>query len=533
MTLAHGPPAARSRQDHRRVRREVGAGGELLHPAADGGQERRHGPGDRARAGSITGEDCDAGETAHAARGFSRMAHRRVKAIAVAWRAGAHPARARMRRACARARCRASREPCRLRRALALAVCILLDWRSSVVRRILLVEHSETGLVGGSLTGLLHLVRALDRSAYTSTLLLYEQKPLDGALAGTGCRVLVLPASGLGRRVPVRGTLDDRAGRLVQLRRQAGAIRRFVQQVVPRARALVPLLRAERPDIVHLGNSIKANLDGVVAARWAHVPVLAHEKGLVGYGPLERFWARGIDSCVCMTDAVRRHLVSQGVRPRRLTVVHDGLDLTRFRPARDPATVRTELGLGADQPAIGMAVNIQPWKGQDVTLRAVAALAEEFPDLVCVLAGGVVRGAEPFAAALDEFVRARGLAGRVRFLGARSDVPDLLSALDVVVHASVLPEPFGRILIEAMALGKPVVASNAGGVPEIVVDGRTGVLVPPRDHGALAHALGTLLRDPARRARMGAEARARVREHFSVERFARAMQGIYAEMLGG
>ena len=104
--------------------------------------------------------------------------------------------------------------------------------------------------------------------------------------------------------------------------------------MVPRARTLVPLLRAERPDIVHLGNSIKANLDGVVAARWAHVPVLAHEKGLVGYGPLERFWARGIDSCVCMTDAVRRHLVSQGVRPRRLTVVHDGLDLTRFRPAR-------------------------------------------------------------------------------------------------------------------------------------------------------------------------------------------------------
>ncbi|TMB00956.1 MAG: glycosyltransferase family 4 protein [Deltaproteobacteria bacterium] len=234
-----------------------------------------------------------------------------------------------------------------------------------------------------------------------------------------------------------------------------------------------------------------------------------------------------------MTDAVRRHLVSQGVRPRRLTVVHDGLDLTRFRPARDPATVRTELGLGADQPAIGMAVNIQPWKGQDVTLRAVAALAEEFPDLVCVLAGGVVRGAEPFAAALDEFVHARRLGGRVRFLGPRSDIPDLLSALDVVVHASVLPEPFGRILIEAMALGKPVVASNAGGVPEIVVDGRTGVLVPPRDDAALARALGMLLRDPARRARMGAEARERVREHFSVERFARAMQGIYAEMLGG
>src|SRR5207244_10194243 len=121
-----------------------------------------------------------------------------------------------------------------------------------------------------------------------------------------------------------------------------------------------------------------------------------------------------------------------------------------------------DLGLDADQPAIGMAVNIQPWKGQDVTLRAVAALAEEFLDLVCVLAGGVVRGAEPFAAALDEFVHARGLAGRVRFLGPRSDVPDLLSALDVVVHASVLLEPFGRLLIVAKHIGKHVEDSYAG-----------------------------------------------------------------------
>src|SRR5438094_9036126 len=146
-----------------------------------------------------------------------------------------------MRRACARARCRASREPCR---PLALTVCILLHFRSPVTRRILLVEHSETGLVGGSLTGLLHLVRGLDPRAYASTLLLYEQKPLDGALAGTGCRVLVLPASGLGRRVSVRRTVDDRAGPPVRLRREAGAERRRLHELAPRARAVVPLLGA-------------------------------------------------------------------------------------------------------------------------------------------------------------------------------------------------------------------------------------------------------------------------------------------------
>ena len=102
--------------------------------------------------------------------------------------------------------------------ALAAAVRILLDTPFSVARRILLVEHSETGLVGGSLTGLLHLVRGLDRAAYAPTLLLYEQKALDGALAGTDCRVMVLPAAQLGARRPARRTLDNRAGRAYERR---------------------------------------------------------------------------------------------------------------------------------------------------------------------------------------------------------------------------------------------------------------------------------------------------------------------------
>jgi glycosyltransferase involved in cell wall biosynthesis len=304
-----------------------------------------------------------------------------------------------------------------------------------------------------------------------------------------------------------------------------------VQKDLPRARALLPVLRAERPDLVHLGNSIKANMDGVVAARWAGVPCIAHEKGLVRYTPFERLWARAVDTTVCMTDAVREHLIAQGVRGTRLEVVHDGLDLTKFQPTRERGEMRTSLGLAPGDLAVGMAVNVQPWKGQDVTLKAVAALAAEFPTLKCLLAGGVVRGAEWFQERLQEFIRGQGLAGRVQFLGSRADVPDLLNALDVVVHASVTPEPFGRILIEAMALGKPLVASAAGGVLEIVEDGRSGLLVPPGDAVALAAALRRLLSDPALREATGAAGRKRAYDHFSVEPFAHAIQEVYDQVL--
>jgi len=397
-------------------------------------------------------------------------------------------------------------------------------------RRVLLVEHSETGHVGGSLTGLLHLIRALDTERWDPSLLLYEPKGLDGLI--DPARVIVLPGDPHAIRAVRRG-FDTRTGRLADMRRAVGAVRRFVQQVLPKARVLLPVFREARPDVIHLGNGIKPNLDGVVAARWAGIPCIAHEKGLVRYTPFDRLWARAVDACVCMTDVVRRHLVAQGVRGCRMPVVHDGIDLSGFEPRRPRDAVRAELGLAPDALAIGMTVNIQPWKGQDVTLRAFAELAAEFPTLVCVLAGGVVRGTEEFMAGLDAFVRERGLADRVRFLGHRNDVPDVVAALDVVVHASVTPEPFGRVLIEAMGLAKPLVAIAEGGVPEIVDDGKTGFLVPARDHDAMARALRPLLQSADLRASMGERGRRRVREHFSVDGFARAMEAVYAEVLGG
>ena len=125
-------------------------------------------------------------------------------------------------------------------------------------------------------------------------------------------------------------------------------------------------------------------------------------------------------------------------------------------------------------PVIGMAVNIQPWKGQDVTLRAMVEVAAEFPGLVCLLAGGVVRGAEPYAAALDEFIRTAGLAGRVQFLGTytKPQLADLLAASDCFVYPS-RHETFGIVPAEAMAAGLPVIGPDRTAPPEFI-DSRCG-----------------------------------------------------------
>jgi len=399
---------------------------------------------------------------------------------------------------------------------------------------VLLLDHSRTGTVGGALTGLVHLIRGLDPQRYRTTLVLYEEKKLGAMLDGTGCRTIALDAAAIHRPAPGRTLGDKRTGRRAQAWRTLGVMRRLLRQKLPQARMLLPLLQRERPDIIHAGNSLQQNLDVVLAARWAGIPVVVHEKGLLHYTAVERMiCARNVAACICMTEAIRANLARERMRVPRTTVVHDGIDVEGFQPRRPAAAVRAELGVGQCDPVIGITANVNPWKGQEIVVRAVAELVAQFPRLGCLVVGGLVRGAEDYLSGMEAFVASKGLAEHVRFVGPRSDIPDVVGALDVLVHASILPEPFGRVLIEGMSLGKPIVATAGGGVPEIVLDGETGLLVPGGDAGAMAAALRRLLADPELRAKFGAAGAKRARSHFSLASYTAAVEAVYDAVLRG
>jgi glycosyltransferase involved in cell wall biosynthesis len=398
--------------------------------------------------------------------------------------------------------------------------------------RVLLLDHSRTGTVGGALTGLIHLIRGLDPRRYQSTLVLYEQKNLGNMLDGTPCRVLPIDVARIHRPTPGRGLQDSRTGRRAQAWRTLGVMRRLLRQKLPQARMLLPVLRRERPDLIHAGNSLQQNFDVVLAARWAGIPCIVHEKGLLHYTAVERLLcAPNVDACICMTEAIRANLEHEGMRTPHTVVVHDGIDLAGFRPTRTAAEVRASFGIADCDPVIGITANVNPWKGQEVVVRAVAELSAQFPRLGCLVVGGLVRGAEPYLQGMQEFVAQRGLGLRVRFVGARSDVADIVAALDVLVHASITPEPFGRVLIEGMALGRPIVATAGGGVPEIVLHEQTGLLVPGGDVDAMTSALRRLLSDAALRARFGTAGANRARSHFSLESYVAGVERVYETVL--
>jgi glycosyltransferase involved in cell wall biosynthesis len=381
-------------------------------------------------------------------------------------------------------------------------------------RRILFVEASAGGVVGGSLTGILHLIPHLDRARFAPALALYEPKPIS-----IDVPVHLLPP--LPRREGARGKSA--------VRRTLARATNLYAMVGTRARALASLFRRERPTLVYLANGMRANLDGAIAAAVCRIPVVCHEKALGRLGPLERLASRWIDACVCMTDEIAEHCRAERLSPRRLLTIYDGIDTSRFAPGGG-AAIRREFGIPASAPVTGIVGHVQDWKGQHLVVEAVARARRRFPELRCLVVGGVHRQGIEYAARLRERIAAADLAGHVLLTGARHDVPSCLDAMDVAIHASVVPEPFGRVLIEAMTLGRPVVAPREGGPLAIVVDGETGLLVRPRDPDALADALVTLLADPDRRTAMGRAGRARVDALFDIRHHVAAVEALFDEI---
>lgn len=294
--------------------------------------------------------------------------------------------------------------------------------------------------------------------------------------------------------------------------------------------------RGHRVDLVH-ANSIRA---GIVLGlgRLSPAATVVHVRDCLPPGPLTTATMRLIAATATTVVANSRYTarsvaaLAPSVRPE---VVHSPVDLERFDPERiDRARARARLGeAGKRGLLLGVVAQLTPWKGQDTAIEALRLLCGEGLDAHLLLIGSakfVARATRFDNAAYVAGLRARvaeaGLEDRVSWLGEREDVPELMRALDVLLLPS-WEEPFGRALIEAMALGVPVLATNVGGPPEIVTDGREGYLLAPREPAAWARAIRRVAESPDRGLEMGRAGRRRVEQAFTVERHVAAMLDVY------
>ena len=220
-----------------------------------------------------------------------------------------------------------------------------------------------------------------------------------------------------------------------------------------------------------------------------------------------------------------------GLEHTRLPVIHSCVSSARMQVKEPAETIRQRLGLPPDGPVIGMVGNIKDWKGQETVVRATALLAGRHPRLVCLLVGKVGLGDEPFYEMLRRLCIELGIADRVVFAGYQPSPADFMNIMDVVIHASVHPEPFGMVNLEAMGLSKPVVATNIGGPVEVFENGVSGFLIEPGVPERLAEAVDRLLTNPTLAREIGAAAHRRRETHFRLENTVEKTQAVYRDVL--
>ncbi len=300
------------------------------------------------------------------------------------------------------------------------------------------------------------------------------------------------------------------AGRIRDLPRRVQAIRR------------IAAIARERQVSLVFGWMAAAQLLAGPAAWLADIPGAWYQVGLPRPDWIDRFAtacpARGVLVLSREVEAAQARL-----RPRRATrLVYPGASLERFEAIRgeSPHDLRAALGLPDDGPLIGIVGRLQRWKGMHTAIEALPAIRSQHPKARLVVVGGVHLTEPGYGDELRALAARLGVAGAVTFAGFQADVPRWMQALDIVVHASDR-EPFGIVVVEAMALGKPVVAGSAGGPAEIITPDVDGQLAPFGDAAALARSVNRYLDDPAFAIRCGTAARARAAE-FSATRFARA-----------
>jgi len=374
--------------------------------------------------------------------------------------------------------------------------------------RVVFLDHVAR-LSGGeiALARLLPHLRGVD-----THVILGEQGPLADRLIEAGVSVEVLPIAPAARDLRKDSLAGAAASPAAMLQALAYTVR------------LAGRLRRLKPDVVHT-NSLKSGVYGVLAARLAGVPVLWHLRDRLAedYLPrpavrLVRLLIRRLAYGVIANSAATLQTVPPSARNRVRLVMPDSVELPPLAPrgATSPGTV------------FGMLGRISPWKGQDLFLRAFAA---SFPggSERAVLVGTPLFGEEPFEDELRRLTAELGLEGRVEFRGFRDDIWGELASFDVLVHASVIPEPFGQVVLEGMAAGLAVIASDEGGPATLIADGRTGLLFRSREPESLGRAMLALRDDPARRERLGTAARASLGSYHPVV-IAEQLERVYASL---
>ncbi len=364
-----------------------------------------------------------------------------------------------------------------------------------------------TGRFSGAEESLLNLACFLDREKFNPFFILPEEGRFSSKLRDSGIKVFIAA--------------------LPKIRKVCGVMRSGEE--------ILAIAREKSSHLIH-ANSIRTNLYGAYVAKRMRIPIVWHERNLITSElvDLDRFFSFLPDKIICNSNAIAQRFVRKGKIGQKIAVIHNGVDIERFNPAISGDGIRKEFGFKSEEIIIGIAGRLGPEKGLETFLNSAKIILSQHPESTNVrflIVGDAVFPAHKWMEEhLKRVVKDLNIVDQVVFTGFRDDMPWLYAAMNIFVLASDA-EACGRVIFEAMATALPVVATDSGGTPEIVLPGVTGLLFAPKDSQKLAEGILYLIRNKETAKKMGLAGRERIEKFFTIEKNVRETQEIYLKLL--
>ncbi len=396
--------------------------------------------------------------------------------------------------------------------------------------RVLIIDQAIA--FGGSIVVAARLVRALDPNLVDSRVVSEMDPEILRVQFGDWDRVDVV-------RHTVTYTHHARVMRWVSEMPLSGLLMRPVMYATSLVSAVANVVYVwrialriviGRIDIVHMNNGMD-NSEAALVTWLLRRRILVHCHGPAPMGLLRRFLVRRAHGYVAVSNHIKDYLVAHGVAAQNVEVIPNPAEKMTIDEGL-VRSVRARYHLRPEQRVFGIFGRIVGWKGHREFVLAASEVVKRMPEAVAFIVGDVSDGDRRLWDDLQELVRQQGLADRFVFTGYIARIVELYGIMDVVVHASTWPEPFGLVIIEAMGCGIPVIASNLGAPSEIIDDGKDGLIVDPKNTPALAQALLDLLGNESLRRDMGQRARQKVLSRYGAEEYASRMEGVYRRAMG-
>lgn len=399
---------------------------------------------------------------------------------------------------------------------------------------------------GGSAFSLFNLVKGIKSNGYRPTVLFVrEDHPLiPSKLREMGVTTIVLKKKLHAETIPNDGSsvnvkkkkltisrkIENRFGKSgLAFYLAAKSCLEFFRYHSIMILPIIKLIRKEHISLIHLNSGLRCGQGAIIASLYCRIPIVCHCRWFSKWTLFEKIFIRMVDKFIYISTAVQKHFKQIGVPAQKGIVINNALDLKDYHSDYNTTKTRTELCIDENDKVFGIIGRLVEWKGHIHFLEAIAMTLKKGNSIKGVIVGEPpnTMSGRNFYQYLKLMTKKMGIAENILFTGFREDIPRIVLAMDVVVHCSTRPEPFGRVIIEGMAAGKPVIATAAGGVYDIIEDGKTGLLVPMGDSKFLANAMKALLSDPKKMNQMGQLARESVESRFTIKSHAQAVRNVY------